>query len=47
MSDLMCVFCEGVFTDTTYVCPNCDDYKGLMPIGKAIDYLDLNPADYQ
>ncbi len=42
----MCVFCESVFPDTTYVCSECDDYKGLMPLGQAIKYLNLDPNDY-
>lgn len=44
--DVMCVFCEGVFVEV-YVCPNCDEYKGLMPLTQAIEYLDLDPADYE
>lgn len=47
MSDVMCVYCEGVFTDTTYVCPSCNEYDGLMPLNRAIDYLDLDPRDFE
>lgn len=47
MNDVMCVFCEGVFTSDTFVCPTCNEYKGLMPIGQAVEYLDLDPADFE
>jgi hypothetical protein len=46
---LMCVFCETVFENGTFVCHECNDYKGLMPLGSAITYLELDPnewADY-
>jgi hypothetical protein len=43
----MCVYCEGLFTSDTVVCPNCDEYKGMMPVSQAVEYLDLDPADYE
>lgn len=42
----MCVYCEGVFTSDTVVCPTCDELDGLMPLASAITYLDLDPVDY-
>lgn len=34
----VCVFCMGV--TYSYVCPECNDYKGLMPINQETeDYL--------
>jgi hypothetical protein len=44
--DLMCIYCEGVYTSDTIVCHNCNEYKGLMPLDSAIDYLDLDPNDF-
>ena len=44
--DKMCVYCEGVFTSDTIVCPNCNEYDGMMPLVGAIDYLNLDPNDY-
>jgi hypothetical protein len=45
--DKMCVYCEGVFTGDTIVCPNCNELDGLLPLEKAIDYLSLDPSDYR
>ncbi len=39
--DLVCVFCEEVFSEDTVVCPNCTDYKGLMPIAEASEIYDF------
>ena len=44
--DVMCVFCQGVFSPDTYVCGFCNEYKGLMPLNEAVDYLDLPLGDY-
>jgi hypothetical protein len=44
--DKMCVYCESVFTSDTVVCHNCNEYDGLMPLEKAIDYLNLDPNDF-
>ena len=44
--DKMCVYCESVFTSDTIVCPNCNEYDGMMPLEKAVDYLDLDPNDF-
>lgn len=45
-NDLMCVYCEGVFTDNVSVCPECDEYDGLMPLQKAVRYLNLDINNY-
>lgn len=45
--DKMCVYCEGVFTSDTVVCPNCDELDGLLPLETAIEYLNLDPNDFQ
>jgi hypothetical protein len=47
LMDKMCVYCESVFTPDTIVCPNCGEYDGMMPLGNAIEYLNLDPNDYQ
>jgi hypothetical protein len=44
--DLMCIYCEGVFSPDTYVCSSCDEYKGLMPLKDAVEYLDLPIGDF-
>ena len=44
--DKMCVYCESVFTSETIVCPNCNEYDGLMPVSQAVDYLDLDRNDF-
>jgi RNA polymerase subunit RPABC4/transcription elongation factor Spt4 len=43
----MCVYCEGVFTPDTAVCPTCNEYDGLTRFDKAIEILGLDPADFQ
>ena len=45
-NDLMCVYCEGVFTDNVSVCPECDEYDGLMPLQNAVRYLNLDINNY-
>lgn len=45
-NDVMCVYCQGVFPDTTVVCSECDEYDGLMPLKQAIEYLGLDINDY-
>lgn len=37
MSEQICVFCLNLVND--YVCYDCNDYKGLMPLGDAKGYL--------
>lgn len=32
MTDVVCVYCEGIFVADTVVCPNCDEYNGLVPL---------------
>lgn len=46
MNDVMCVYCNGVYVDSTAVCPECNEYDGMMPLQRAISYLDLDPNDY-
>ena len=45
-NDVMCVYCQGVFTSDTVVCPECDELDGMMPLQTAIRNLNLDPADY-
>ena len=40
----ICVFCYT--TTYAYVCPECNDYKGLMPILDAEGYLGEDLTDY-
>lgn len=44
--DVMCVFCESVFASDTYVCSWCDEYKGLMPLDRAVEYLGLPIGEF-
>ena len=37
MSESVCIFCLSIVNDV--VCFECNDYKGLMPIGEAKTYL--------
>lgn len=37
MTEQICVFCLNIVND--YVCHDCNDYKGLMPIPQAKSYL--------
>lgn len=46
MNDVICVYCEGVYTSDTVVCPICNEYDGMMPLSDGIKYLDLDPADF-
>jgi hypothetical protein len=46
MSDVICVYCEGVYTSDTVVCFECNEYDGLMPLEKGIEYLNLDPNDF-
>lgn len=45
-ADVMCVYCLGVFAESTAVCPECDEYDGIMPLQKAVRYLNLDLNDY-
>ena len=38
---LVCVFCENVWDSDTFVCPECGEYKGLMPIKQGSEYLGI------
>lgn len=40
----ICVFCYT--TTYAYICPDCRDYKGLMSILEAENYLDEDLTDY-
>lgn len=40
----ICVFCYT--TTYAYICPDCRDYKGLMGIREAENYLDEDLTDY-
>lgn len=41
----ICVFCGNVWDDVM-VCPECNEYKGLMPLAEGIKYDGLDPEDY-
>lgn len=41
-SDKICVYCEGIFTIDTIVCSNCNEYDGLMPLVKGLEYIGLD-----
>lgn len=40
----ICVFCE--VTTYAYICPECRDYKGLMSIREAEEYLDADLTEH-
>jgi hypothetical protein len=40
----ICVFCYT--TTYAYICPDCRDYKGLMPIPDAEAYLEEDLQQY-
>jgi hypothetical protein len=45
MSEQICVFCMNLVND--YVCHECNDYKGLMPLRDAKGYLGSDfPEEY-
>jgi hypothetical protein len=45
MTETICVFCLNLVND--YVCFECNDYKGLMPITQAKSYLGEDfPEEY-
>jgi RNA polymerase subunit RPABC4/transcription elongation factor Spt4 len=41
MEKLVCVFCEGIFPAETFVCPDCNEYKGMMTITEASETYDF------
>lgn len=41
MENLVCVFCENVYEADTVICPECEDYKGLMPLTLASETYDF------
>lgn len=40
---ILCVYCESVYPDTTAVCPECNEYDGLMVLGSQADQLATRP----
>jgi hypothetical protein len=40
----ICVFCFETTED--FVCSSCNDYKGLMPISDAEEYLGEDLSEY-
>jgi hypothetical protein len=40
----ICVFCYT--TTYAYICPECRDYKGLMPVIEAEEYLGEDLEEY-
>ncbi len=38
---LVCVFCENTYGEDVVLCPECTDYKGLMPIAEASEVYDF------
>ena len=46
MTEQICVFCLNLVND--YVCYECNDYKGLMPLKDAEKYLGEDfPEEYR
>lgn len=44
--DKMCVYCGGIYTADTIVCPTCNELDGLMPVAQAVKYSGLDESDY-
>lgn len=45
---LVCVFCMNIWESGTIVCPDCREYKGLMPLNReTLDYLDEDPEEWK
>ena len=38
---IVCVFCENVYPEGTIVCPECDEYKGMLPVVEASEAYDF------
>jgi len=38
---LVCVYCENTYEDGTIVCPECNEYKGMLPIEEASEMYDF------
>ena len=50
MEKLVCVFCENIYEAGTIVCPECNDYKGMMTLTDAsetYDFLEYLKENYQ
>jgi RNA polymerase subunit RPABC4/transcription elongation factor Spt4 len=37
----VCVFCENIYNPSVMVCPECQDYKGLMTLTEASETYDF------
>jgi hypothetical protein len=37
----VCVYCENLYPESVIVCPECNDYKGLMTIPEAVEAYDF------
>lgn len=42
----ICVFCENTYSLDTIVCPECQDYKGMMPLELAKETYDFIAESY-
>ena len=43
----ICVFCENTYSPEVLVCPECQDYKGLMPLALAKITYDFIAENYK
>jgi hypothetical protein len=43
---MFCVYCYGYFGADTFVCPNCNEYDGMMSLGEAETYLGEDLGEY-
>ena len=43
---LICVFCENTYSLDIVVCPECQDYKGMMPLEVAKETYDFIAESY-
>lgn len=43
---MFCVYCYNVYGADTYVCPECNEYDGLMELKDAESYLGEDLSEY-
>jgi len=43
----ICVFCETTYANDVVICVGCEDYKGMMPLGEAMETYDFIKENYE
>lgn len=44
---LICVFCETLYPEDTFLCRECEDYKGLMKLEQAKQEYDFIKESFE